>query len=113
MVGQAGEGLKKFGGGNGCLGRRGRADGSEGVGPLVFQVVVGVAQGGGVGVVGGAVLGLLQQVALAAGDVVQQEVQPVSFALAVGGVAALGAFEGGGQQIGPVRAEHVVGVERG
>ncbi|MEV0225219.1 hypothetical protein [Streptomyces sp. NPDC050704] len=74
MAGQVGEGVQKLGEVVGCLGRGGRAESSEraeGVDPLVFQVVVDVAEGGGVGVVGGAVLGLLQEIVLAAGDIVQ------------------------------------------
>jgi hypothetical protein len=45
--------------GAGCVGSSGRA---KRVDPVVFQVVVGVAESGGVGVVGGAALGLLQKV---------------------------------------------------
>ncbi|MFI5887047.1 hypothetical protein [Streptomyces sp. NPDC051554] len=116
MAGQVGEGVEKLGEGVRCSGRAGGVESLErveGVDSLGFQVVVGVAESGGVGVVGGAVLSLLQEVVPAAGEVVQQEVQPLLFALAFGGVAVLGAFEGSGQQIGSVRVEHVLGVEGG
>lgn len=103
VAGQVREGVEELGERVGCCGEGHRIESSEpgeGTDVLVFQAVVDAAEGGGVGVVGGAVLCPLQEVVPAVGDVVRQEVQPVSFALALPRVAALGAFQGGGSRSG-------------
>ncbi|MEO3756233.1 hypothetical protein [Streptomyces sp. B6B3] len=114
QVGQRVQQVGALGAGPGRLGGVGRVqlgDKGEGGAVLGFEFVVGGPEAVSEGVAGLAVLGLAQDVALSAGEIGEGALVAMSLGFSLSRRPVVHALDLPRQQLSPVRAEDVVGVE--